>query len=125
MESGRKTVSAIAVIDNGSGMVPKMIRYALTWGGGTHFDDHDFIGRFGFGLPNASINQTRRVEVYTRTSPTEKIVKAWLAASEIPEHGLQRIPAPEEGDLPEFVKQYLHRNNWQFEHGTVVVWVDL
>ena len=45
-----------------------MARFALSWGGGTHFDDPDFIGKFGFGLPNASINQTRRVEVYTKPS---------------------------------------------------------
>lgn len=57
----RDAVSAVAFIDDGSGMVAKMARYALSWGGGTHFDDPDFIGRFGFGLPNASINQTRRV----------------------------------------------------------------
>src|SRR6266550_209751 len=57
------SVSAVAFIDNGSGMLPGMARFALSWGGGTHFDDHEFIGRFGFGLPNASINQSRRVEV--------------------------------------------------------------
>src|SRR4051794_10897667 len=57
--SGMKLVTGVAVIDNGSGMIPKMERFALTWGGGTHFDDHEFIGKFGFSLPNASINQTR------------------------------------------------------------------
>ena len=45
-------------------MVPTMARYALSWGGGTHFNDPTGIGRFGFGLPNSSINQTRRVEAY-------------------------------------------------------------
>src|SRR5262249_50543204 len=60
---GRKCVSAIAVIDDGPGMLPNMARYALSWGGGTHYDDTSFIGKFGFGLPNASINQTRLTEV--------------------------------------------------------------
>ena len=64
--SGRRAVSAIAFIDDGPGMTPKMARYALTWGGGTHHEDPVKIGRFGFGLPNSSINQTRRVEVYCR-----------------------------------------------------------
>lgn len=46
----------------------------------SHFDheDGDFIGKFGFGLPTASINQTRRVEVYTRTAPAEPIMMAFL-----------------------------------------------
>src|SRR5574341_2252111 len=61
-ESNREWVKAIAFIDNGSGMLPKMARYALSWGGGTHFEDSTSIGKFGFGLPNASINQTRRVD---------------------------------------------------------------
>src|SRR5882672_8783726 len=62
----RDAVSAVAFIDDGPGMLPMMARYALAWGGGTHFDDPTGIGRFGFGLPNSSINQTRCVEVYTR-----------------------------------------------------------
>src|SRR5690349_3104705 len=32
----RPIVTSIAVIDNGAGMLPKMARYALSWGGGTH-----------------------------------------------------------------------------------------
>src|SRR5205807_904123 len=73
-EPGKKTVTAIAFIDNGSGMIPEMIRYALTWGGGTHFDDHEFIGRFGFGLPNSSINQTRCVEVYSQPTAAASLM---------------------------------------------------
>src|SRR5262249_17028904 len=65
---GPRVVRSLAVIDNGGGMLPLMARCALTWGSGTHFGDPSFIGKFGFGLPNASINQTRRVEVYTRTA---------------------------------------------------------
>src|SRR5690242_13151593 len=44
----RPVVSSVAFIDNGAGMLPKMARFALSWGGGTHFDDPDFIGKFGF-----------------------------------------------------------------------------
>jgi hypothetical protein len=117
-------VTSIAFIDDASGMVPDMARYALSWGGGTHFDEPGFIGRFGFGLPNSSINQTLRTEVYTRTDKAEKITKAWLDAFDVPEHGLQTIPPPETGELPAFVRKYLDRNGMNFEHGTVVVWVE-
>jgi hypothetical protein len=67
----REVVTSVAFIDDASGMLPKMARFALSWGGGTHFDDPNFIGKFGFGLPNASINQTRKVELYTRTKKSE------------------------------------------------------
>ena len=106
---GQPTIKSVAFIDDGSGMFPEMARYALTWGGGTHCDDPTFIGRFGFGIPNASINQTQTVEVYTRTSPDQKIVKAWLDIRKAPEHGLQQIPAPVEAELPAFVSRYLEK----------------
>src|SRR6266566_5105306 len=73
-----ESVSAVAFIDNGSGMLPAMARFALSWGGGTHFEDPNFIGKFGFGLPNASINQTRHVEVFTRTHAKEEFNRAFL-----------------------------------------------
>lgn len=123
-KQGRQVVTGVAFIDNGSGMLAAMARYALSWGGGTHFDEPNFIGRFGFGLPNASINQTRRVEVYTRTTKEEDISLAWLDANELPEHGLQKIPEPKKAELPPFVTEYLGRNDFDFDHGTVVVWVE-
>src|SRR5262249_54991498 len=41
--------AAVAFLGNGSGMSPKMVRYALSWGAGTHFDELGTIGKFGFG----------------------------------------------------------------------------
>ena len=118
------SISAIAFIDNGSGMIPKMAQYALSWGAGTHFDEPDFIGKFGFGLPNASINQTRLVEVYTKVSGALVVTKSWLNADDAKDHGLHQIPVPVEAQLPEFVQTYLDKKGLSFDHGTVVVWVD-
>lgn len=123
-EGNRRLVDAIAFIDNGSGMLPQMARYALSWGGGTHFDDPSFIGKFGFGLPNASINQTKRVEVYTRTSADEPFAKAWLDIREYDDFGVQSVPEAVESELPEFVQRYLDRRDWDLDHGTIVVWVN-
>src|SRR6185437_11995573 len=95
----RDEVSAVAFVDDGSGMIPLMARYALSWGGGTHFDDPDFIGRFGFGLPNASINQTKRVDVYTRTGSSKRFTKAWLDISDFKGYSTQVVPEPVESDL--------------------------
>lgn len=118
-----KRVSAVAFIDDGPGMTPKMARYALTWGGGTHHEDPAKIGRFGFGLPNSSINQTRRVEVYTRTDPAENWIKVVLDINELPDNGLVTVDPHEDADLPEFVESYLTRKKIGLETGTVVVWV--
>ncbi len=118
----RPVVSSVAFIDNGAGMLPKMARFALSWGGGTHFDDPNFIGKFGFGLPNASINQTRKVEVYTRTNKSEPIMKAWLDLDDYKSFDHQTVPEPVPAELPDFVKKYMKKSGWEFEHGTIVVW---
>jgi len=120
----RPVVSSVAFIDNGAGMLPKMARFALSWGGGTHFDAPNFIGKFGFGLPNASINQTRRVDVYTRTKKGEPITKAWLDLDDYNSFDHQSVPPVVNADLPDFVKRYMKKHGWEFEHGTVVVWRD-
>ena len=119
-----ESISAIAFIDNGSGMIPRMAQYALSWGSGTHFDEPDFIGKFGFGLPNASINQTRLVEVYTKIAGATAVTKAWLDARDVKAHGLQSIPDPIEAPLPDFVQVYLDKQGLPFDHGTIVVWVE-
>jgi hypothetical protein len=130
----RDAVSAIAFIDNGPGMGfiengagarKHMARYALSWGGGTHFNEPTGIGRFGFGLPNSSINQTRRVEVYTRTSAKQSWVRVVLDINHerVKQHGLVTVPAEEEvSDLPEFVSDYLAKNKITLRSGTVVIW---
>jgi hypothetical protein len=122
-ESRKTTVRSVAFVDDGSGMLPEMARYALTWGGGTHFDEPGLIGRFGFGLPNASINQARRIEVYTRTDGASDFWKAWLDLNDFAEFGTQGIPEPVVSLLPKFVEEYLTRNRLRLENGTVVVWV--
>lgn len=122
-ERGKDLVTSIAFIDDGSGMLPKMIQYALSLGGGTHFDEPEFIGKFGFGLPNASINQTKRVEVYSKVNNSKDLMRAALDVNEVKQHGLQTVQPAEKAELPEFVQKYLRKNNLNSEHGTVVVWV--
>jgi hypothetical protein len=120
----RPVVSSVAFIDDGAGMLPLMSRFALSWGGGTHFDAPNFIGKFGFGLPNASINQTRHVELFTRTKKGEQITKSWLNLDDYNSFDHQTVPEPVKADLPNFVKKYLKKLGWEFDHGTVVVWRD-
>ncbi len=104
-------------------MLPKMARYALSWGAGTHFDEPDFIGKFGFGLPNASINQTQLVEVYTKTADAIGITKAVLDIQRVKQFDVTKIGPTEESDLPPFVQRHLENKGLTFDHGTVVVWV--
>src|SRR3954467_6830251 len=62
---GEEKTIEISVFDNGCGMDPFTLRQALRFGGSTRFGDRSGLGRYGMGLPNASLSQARRVTVYT------------------------------------------------------------
>lgn len=53
----------IVVEDNGVGMSLAELELCLRFGGSSRFDERQSFGRFGMGLPAASLSQARRVEV--------------------------------------------------------------
>jgi hypothetical protein len=53
----------IEIEDDGAGMTPSELATCLRFGGSTRFGDRSSLGRFGVGLPAASMSQSRRVEV--------------------------------------------------------------
>lgn len=53
----------ITVEDNGHGMTKSELEQCLRFGGSSRFDGRQSFGRFGMGLPAASLSQARRVEV--------------------------------------------------------------
>lgn len=118
----RESISAIGFIDNGPGMIPGMLRYALTWGGGTHKRNPRGIGKFGFGLPNASLNQTPRVEVYSHTAK-KPWHRAFLDVGEVEEFGEVTIDPAVPASLPGFVENYVTSKKLELSSGTAVVWV--
>src|SRR5690606_23832309 len=83
-------VIEISVLDNGCGMDPPTLRQALRFGGSTRFGDRRGLGRYGMGLPNASLSQARRVAVFTWQSPkgarghdTPTVYSSYLDVDEI------------------------------------------
>lgn len=67
----------VAVLDDGHGMSEKVLSSALTFGYGTHVkeasqvysDARGKMGKFGYGLPNSSVSQARKVSVWSWQSP--------------------------------------------------------
>ncbi|WGW13231.1 ATP-binding protein [Saxibacter everestensis] len=53
----------IGVLDNGSGMNRRELEQCLRFGGSSRFGMRESFGRFGMGLPAASLSQACRVEV--------------------------------------------------------------
>ncbi|NMN57683.1 hypothetical protein FHT36_001580 [Xanthobacter sp. SG618] len=60
-----KKPSQLAVLDNGHGMDPGMIRMAVMWGGTHRENNRNGLGRYGYGLPCASVSLGRRFTVYS------------------------------------------------------------
>jgi hypothetical protein len=105
----------LAVIDNGKGMNVTELRQALRFGGSSRFNDRAGLGRYGMGLPNASLSQARRVSVYSWQRPG-KMMWSYLDVDEIAAGTMEIVPAPEPGELPDGIKVN------QSKAGTVVVW---
>ena len=60
---GPDMLPEVVVEDDGVGMSRAVLESCLRFGGSSRFDQRDSFGRFGMGLPAASLSQARRVEV--------------------------------------------------------------
>lgn len=65
--SNKKPVQ-LAIVDNGHGMEPDMIRMAVMWGGTHRENDRGGLGRYGYGLPCSAVSLGRRFTVISRVS---------------------------------------------------------
>jgi hypothetical protein len=106
----------IAVLDNGSGMDCTTLSTAMQFAGSSRFNDRSGLGRFGMGLPNSSVSQSRRVDVYTWQS-RERVLQSYLDIDEISEGVLKNVPVPKEMQLPSWIKKYANHAS-----GTLVTW---
>ncbi len=61
----RDSLPVITIEDNGNGMSRDELAACLRFGGSSRFNSRNSFGRFGMGLPAASLSQARRVEVTT------------------------------------------------------------
>lgn len=80
LEENQDKEIILAVLDDGCGMNPHSMQVALQFGGSNRFDDRNGLGRFGMGLPNSSVSQCRRVELYSR-QPGKPTYYTYLAAN--------------------------------------------
>jgi hypothetical protein len=140
----------IAVIDNGVGMIPKMIGYAVRWGGTDREDNRQGFGRYGYGLPSSAVSFCKVYTVYSKVKGGEwhavrvSIDELAAAASDfektnqllqprrmdppawvIEKWSVKRIKGKEEDDAPEDDSEPTVIDPRTFESGTVIVHEDL
>lgn len=117
-----RRIHQVAVLDNGIGMDSDVLRLALQFGNGTHLDDRSGIGRFGMGLPSASISQCRRLEVWTWQSGPDDALFTYLDLGQIERGEIGEVPQPQHRKIPSFWREA----GKTFDRtGTLVVWSEL
>lgn len=118
----RARLSKIAVLDNGRGMDYATLRIALQFGNGSHLQDRSGIGRFGMGLPNASISQAGRVDVWSWQNGPDNALHTYLDVSEIESGEMRLVPDPQHNPVPD---EWRTISEHFSKSGTLVVWSEL
>ena len=120
----RARVSEIAVADNGEGMDSTTLRRALKFGDGTRMDRRkQGIGRFGVGLPQSSISQCQRVDIWTWQNGPDNAFHCYLDLDEIKNSGRQKVPESSQTAVPDRWRKVAA--NTCEPTGTLVVWSEL
>lgn len=122
----RKRLHGVAVLDDGSGMDSETLQIALQFGNGTRLDreQQTGMGRFGMGLPSASISQCQRVDVWSWTDGVDNALHSYIDLTEIDSGSMRRLPQPQRTALPEMWRVAAGEKSFSGS-GTLVVWSQL
>ena len=102
-----KQISEIVILDDGIGMDEETLKMSLQFGNGTKLKSRKGIGRFGIGLPNASVSQCKHVEVYSWKN--SKNLFTYLDIEETKNNDQQNINDIVEKELPEYVTKEIKK----------------
>lgn len=124
--TGHKHVYEIAFLDNGFGMGRDLVQSCLRIGYGTRANRKG-MGRFGVGLPQASMHVCPLVEVYSWQNGIENCYKSFLDISKIKSGDQKYFEHPEKVIIPKTYQRYirclLFNKNFDFaSSGTLVIW---
>ena len=111
-------IDKIAVYDDGAGMSPEVLAIALQFGNGTRLKTRKGMGRFGIGLPNASVSQCCRVEIYSWQN--SKCYTTHLDVNEIKEQNLQFANVVSACEMPTELLASIEGKVGK--SGTLIVW---
>ena len=128
--TGRNNISEIVFLDDGTGMSYGEIEGCLGIGYSTR-TDRKGMGRFGVGLPQASLYACPAVDVYSWQDGYVNCRKVFLDIDKIKNEEQTEIEDPIEAEIPQKYMKYLtykivgegNQQEYDFtKHGTMVVW---
>lgn len=109
-------IECIAFGDDGYGMSADVLHHCLSLGYSSRYNDRSGIGRFGVGATLASINQCKRVDVYSKTVG-EQWLHTYFDLDEITSKQMTGIPAPQKKNPPKELAGLAGDKS-----GTLVIW---
>jgi len=122
----KRNIVDIAILDNGDGMDVTTLQNSLVIGEGTR-RARKGMGRFGVGLPQASLHVAPLVEVYSWQKKGD-VKSVYLDINKIKTGQQVEIENPCDGEIPDYVKKYvngysINHREMNFENsGTLVLW---
>lgn len=124
--SGRKVIHEIGFLDDGSGMDTSTLGTCL----GIDFTTRTGrrgLGRFGVGLPQASLYACPEVIVYSWQNGIQNCQRVFLDIEKVKSGEQTEIADPVNEQIPEKYQQYIHyqtpTNSFDFsKSGTLVIW---
>ncbi len=114
-----KQVKKLAVFDNGDGMSTDVLAICLGFAQGTRLNKREGIGRFGVGLPLASISQCKKVTVYS-WKKNGLIFSTYMDIDEVVNTDQQFTNPTMEAFIPRDVENAI--GDLVGDSGTIVVW---
>lgn len=127
-KTGRNNIAEIAFLDDGTGMSLEDLEGCLEIGYSTR-TDRKGMGRFGVGLPQASLYACPSVDVYSWQNGYENCKKVFLDINKIKSEEQKEIEDPVVAGIPAKYKKYLTYKvvsagkEYDFtQHGTFVIW---
>ena len=128
IKTGHNNISEIAFLDDGNGMTYEEIEGCLGIGYSTR-TDRKGMGRFGVGLPQASLYACPAVDVYSWQDGYNNCKKVFLDIDKIKSEEQTEIEDPISAKIPKKYEKYLKykvvvdNKEYDFtQHGTFVLW---
>ena len=118
----RWRVAQLAVLDNGHGMSADTLIQALRFGGRQQSRSVQQIGKYGMGLPTASVSQCKRLDVWTWDNGIDQCHHSYIDITKIEDGTQQEVPEPDSSSIPEQWLNIASSETLNSEHGTLVVW---
>ncbi len=121
----RWQVAQLAVFDNGEGMSAHTLEQALRFGGRGDSNSINKIGKYGMGLPTASVSQCKRVDVWSWQSGIGNAVHSYIDVDAVDRGDLEAVPVADDLPVPERWLEMVSPDALDNVSGTLVVWSNL